>query len=135
MFEYLLITSLNFGFMEIIHVELADKWWKVVVFEVLRKNPITELLRLLDDESITISGPGDYVLSCKIVDNLEEFDEEGRNVVYRLVLVIELDVRIRCVPLVHGRLIVAFGWGVAVGWLLIKWLLLLLRKWRMNLML
>lgn len=79
------------------------------MFEVLRKNPITELLRLLDDESITISGPGDYVLSCKIVDNLEEFDEEGRNVVYRLVLVIELDVRIRCVPLVHGRLIVAFG--------------------------
>lgn len=72
------------------------------MFEVLGKNPITELLRLLDDESITISGPGDDVLSCLIVDNLEEFDEEGRNVVYRLVLVIELDVRIRCVPLVHG---------------------------------
>ena len=62
------------------------------MLEVLRQDPIAELLWLFNDESVSFPRPGDNLLRHGIVHDLKELHEERRNVVYRLVLIIELQV-------------------------------------------
>ena len=62
------------------------------MLEVLWQYPIAELLWLFDHEPVAFPCPGDNLLRDGIVYYLKELDEEGRNVVYRLVLIIELQV-------------------------------------------
>ena len=52
------------------------------MLKVLGQDFIAELLGLLDHEAITFFCPSGNVLSQRIVDDLEEFDQERRHVVY-----------------------------------------------------
>jgi len=60
-------------FVEIVHVELAHERREVVVFKILRKDLLRELVRLVDHEAIAFSIPVDayvvgYILKTKILD-------------------------------------------------------------------
>ena len=50
------------SFMEVIHIELSDKRRKVVMFEELRQDFVSELVGLLHDEAIALLVPAYYVV-------------------------------------------------------------------------
>ena len=94
MLKNLLMTAFYLGFMEIVHIQLPDEWWKIVVLKVLGKDVVAELSGLLDCKAISFLGPGHNILSQRIVDDLEQFDKERGNMVNRLTIVIKLKVAI-----------------------------------------
>lgn len=61
MLEDLVLVILSFWFMEIVHVKLANKGRKVIVFEILRKNLLWKFSLIFDHESFAVRGPWNNV--------------------------------------------------------------------------
>lgn len=73
MLEYLLVASFDFGLVEVVHVELPNERREVVVLEVLWQDLVTELLGLLDDEAVALSGPSHDFPRLVVVYYFEQF--------------------------------------------------------------
>jgi hypothetical protein len=56
-------------FMKVIHIQLADKRGEVVVLEVLRKDLLCKLVRLLGYEAVPIFTPTDNVVAGWVLHN------------------------------------------------------------------
>ena len=74
--EYLLVAALDFGLVEVVHVELADEGREVVMLEVLWQDLVAELLGLLDHEAVTLPGPSHALPGLVVVDYFEQFNQE-----------------------------------------------------------
>lgn len=61
---------------EIIHIELAHKRRKVVVFEVLRKHVLGKLVGIFDDKAIALFVPKHDVRVLFIIHNFERFRQK-----------------------------------------------------------
>ena len=47
---------------EVVHVQLPDEGWEVIVFEKPRKYPLRELVRLFHNETVADVIPADYMV-------------------------------------------------------------------------
>ena len=65
----LIETSLDF--MEVVHVELADKRIQIIVLKIGRQNALLELLAILDLEILAIMTPSDDFQMLALADYLE----------------------------------------------------------------
>jgi len=72
MFEQLVLTPLQFRFVEIVHVELPYERRKVVMFEVLGKNLFAEKVYVFDYKSVVVRFiPAYYMIRRFAVHNFE----------------------------------------------------------------
>lgn len=61
MLEHLMNVILLFGFMEIIHIELAHEGREIVVFEILWKHFLTQLRLIDNNECVPFRRPRDHM--------------------------------------------------------------------------
>lgn len=73
MFEYLPFGTLEFKFVEVIHVQLSYKRREVVVLEVLRENVIAEKILLFNTEAITFFCPCNDIIGLLALYYFKEF--------------------------------------------------------------
>ena len=59
--EALLIWIIT-SFVEVVHIELSHEWWEIIVFEVPREYPLSEIIRLLNDKGLPGLIPADYIV-------------------------------------------------------------------------
>ena len=64
----LLILNIT-GFVEIIHVHLADEWRVIVVFEVFGEHLGSELIGVVDDEAVASFVPEDVLVEGFVIDD------------------------------------------------------------------
>jgi hypothetical protein len=70
MLKHLITRALALGLVKIIHVQLTDKRREVVMFEILRKDRLTELVWLLDHKAIALRlNPANDGICLLIIDN------------------------------------------------------------------
>jgi hypothetical protein len=58
------------GLVEVIHVQLPDKWCVIVMPEVHGEHGLRELLDFLDDKAFAAAGPWDDVGVFAVLENL-----------------------------------------------------------------
>ena len=135
MLEYLFVTTLYFWLMEVVHIELTDKRRKIIMLKVLRKYPIAELLRLLDDETIAITCPCNNLLSQRIIDDLKQLHQKRRHVVYRLVFVVKLHILVALIATLCAWFTHALWWALLMVFLFNLTLVLLSMIWLVKMLL
>jgi len=70
------VDILSSFLVEIVHVELADKGGKIVVFEIGREDLLAEFRRLFDDESCTFRVPINDIGEFSLFENVVSFANE-----------------------------------------------------------
>jgi len=70
-----------FRFVEIVHVQLANKRREVVVFEVFWKNFFREFIYIFYNEGISFLVPGDDIKVCRILEERKS-DKKKKKRVY-----------------------------------------------------
>ena len=82
MLEDLVVAALPFRLMKIVHVQLPDKWRKIVVLEVLRENFFAEKIRVFNYEAFAIRlCPPNYVLGLHDINDLIQLYQEWRHMI------------------------------------------------------
>jgi hypothetical protein len=66
MLEALFIRMIP-SFVEVIHVELADEWRKIVMFEVAREDALSELVGLFYHKAVTWVAPTNYMVQAGVL--------------------------------------------------------------------
>ena len=67
-----ILVCLIADFMEIVHIELPDKWWEVSMAEENRQDLLFEFFDVVDDESEAIGVPAnDFLILLILNRNLE----------------------------------------------------------------
>jgi len=62
------------SFVEVIHVELADEWRKIVMFEVAREDTLGELVGLFHHKAVSRITPTNYMVQAGVIDNIVGLD-------------------------------------------------------------
>lgn len=81
MLENLPLRALELVLVEVVHVQLSDKRWKVAVFEVLRQDNVTEVIDKHNLEAVLFFSPIDDVIVLFSIDNLIELNQKWRHMI------------------------------------------------------
>ena len=60
----------RFYFMETVHVELADEWRKIVMFEVAREDTLGELVWLFHHKAVSWITPTNYMVQAGVLQKI-----------------------------------------------------------------
>lgn len=77
MLENLVRTPFALRLMKIVHIELPDKWRKIIVFEVNWENLFGKFGLIFNHEGEPVICPGDDFLHARFTEHLKNFHEES----------------------------------------------------------
>ncbi len=78
------MLKLNFvrrslAFVEVVHIELTNEGIQIVMFEICRERLIGKTIPIQNLEAEAIFAPLDNTALRRVIDDFEQFLEEGRN--------------------------------------------------------
>lgn len=88
MLENLIVRTFFLKLVEVVHVQLADEWWEVVVFEVLWQYLVGKQIWSSYLKAISALSPAYNFIEFSAIDDLIDFHQKRWNMIYRRLFVI-----------------------------------------------